>query len=146
MERKTHVSFFENGWHRAVDSARRCLCDEARSRLSALETEIDSSVRFNHARVEAARAVATQFVKYLNPARDLIVQRQQQRENFMFIGQFTLLLAKQQQYDAYQSYLEAVRDYWLARSDLKRATGGTLPSDVQIAPATIGVDGVGENR
>lgn len=34
-----------------------------------------------------------------------------------------LLLAKQQQYDAYQGYLEAVRDYWLARIDLMRTVG-----------------------
>ena len=111
----------------------------ARSRLSALEVEIDNGVRFNFARVDAARAVATQYSKYLNPAQEIIGRRQQQRQNFMFIGEFELLLTKQQQYDAYQSYLEAVGDYWLARSDLARATGGTLPSDAAIPPATIGV-------
>ena len=115
---------------------------EARSRLTALETEIGNSVRLNHARVDASRVIATQFVTLLNPAQQIIVERQQQRENFMFIGQFELLLAKQQQYDAYQSYLEAVRDYWLARSDLARATGGSLPSDARIAPASIGVETV----
>ena len=115
---------------------------EARAQMSALEVQIDHDVRFNHARVNAASAIAEQFVNYLNPAQDLIVKRQQQRENFMFIGQFELLLAKQQQYDAYQSYLEAVRDYWLARGELARATGGSLPSDAQVPPADIGVDSV----
>ena len=130
----------------------------AQARLTALESEIEASVRFNHARVDAARAIATQYVKFLNPAQGIIVQHQQQRQNFMLIGQFELLLAKQQQYDAYQSYLEAVRDFWLARADLARATGGSLPSDSQISPATIGVgdaanpsgngetSGTGENR
>ena len=114
----------------------------ARARLIALETDVGNSVRFNHARVDAARVIATQFVTLLNPAQQIIVERQQERENFMFVGQFELLLAKQQQYDAYQSYLEAVRDYWLARSDLARATGGSLPSDAQIPPASIGVETV----
>ena len=113
---------------------------DARAQMSSLEAQVDHDVRFNHARVKAARAVAELFVNYLNPAQDIIVKRQQQRENFMFIGQFELLLAKQQQYDAYQSYLEAVRDYWLARSELARATGGRLPSDAQVPPADIGVD------
>lgn len=115
---------------------------DARARLSALEAQIDHDVRFNHARVNAARAIAEQFVNYLNPAQDMIVKRQQQRENFMLIGQFELLLARQQQYDAYQSYLEAVRDYWMARGELARATGGGLPSDAQVPPANIGVDSV----
>ena len=115
---------------------------DARAQVTALEAEIDNTVRFAHARVDAARSIATQFVKFLNPAQAIIVARQQQRENFMFIGQFELLLAKQQQYDAYQSYLEAVRDYWLARSELARATGGSLPSDAQMPSADIGVDAV----
>ena len=115
---------------------------DARAQVTTIEAEIDRSVRFNHARVDAARSIATQFVKFLNPAQAIIVARQQQRENFMFIGQFELLLTKQQQYDAYQSYLEAVRDYWLARSELARATGGSLPSDAQMPPADIGVDAV----
>ena len=115
---------------------------DARAQVTAIEAEIDNTVRFDHARVDAARAIATQFVRFLNPAQAIIIARQQQRENFMFIGQFELLLAKQQQYDAYQSYLEAVRDYWLARSELARATGGSLPSDARIPPADVGVEAV----
>jgi len=51
----------------------------------------------------------------------------------MLEGQFELLLAKRQEYEAYQGYLEAVRDYWLARTDLARAVGTTLPSSAQSA-------------
>jgi len=42
---------------------------------------------------------------------------------------FELIQAKRQEYDAYQSYLEAIRDYWLARTDLMRAVGARLPSE-----------------
>ena len=117
----------------------------ARSWVSALEIEVDNGVRLGRARVEAARIITSQFVQYVNPAQQLVVERQQQRQNFMLIGQFELLLAKQQQYDGYQSYLEALRDYWLAYGDLERATGGALHGAATIALPAIGVDGLMPN-
>jgi len=56
----------------------------------------------------------------------------------MLVGVFELLLAKQQEFDAYQGYLEAVRDYWLARVDLMRAVGAQLPSDSASTESTVG--------
>ncbi len=49
---------------------------------------------------------------------------------------FELIQAKRQEYDAYQSYLEAIRDYWLARTDLLRAVGARLPSESMAAPGS----------
>jgi cobalt-zinc-cadmium efflux system outer membrane protein len=59
----------------------------------------------------------------------------------MLVGQFELLLAKQEEYDAWQGYLEAVRDYWVARSDLERAIGGALPGAA--APGAPGTPTIG---
>jgi outer membrane protein TolC len=42
----------------------------------------------------------------------------------MLIGAFDLLLAKQNELEAYQKYLEAIRDYWIFRADLQRSLGG----------------------
>ena len=56
----------------------------------------------------------------------------QKRYNFMLIGAFELLQAKQAEYDAYQGYLDAVRDYWTLRSALKLAVGGELPSSANL--------------
>jgi len=42
----------------------------------------------------------------------------------MLVGAFELILAKQAEYDAYQEYVEAVRDYWVASAELERAVGG----------------------
>ena len=47
----------------------------------------------------------------------------------MLVGVFELLQARRSQLDAYQSYVEAVRDYWLARTDLRRSVGGVLPGE-----------------
>ena len=39
---------------------------------------------------------------------------------------FAMLLAKQQEAQTERAYLEAWRDYWIARSELERAIGGKL--------------------
>jgi hypothetical protein len=49
----------------------------------------------------------------------------------MLTGAFDLLMAKQQEFEAYQKYLEAVRDYWIIRADMQRSLGGRLPSHMQ---------------
>jgi cobalt-zinc-cadmium efflux system outer membrane protein len=56
----------------------------------------------------------------------------------MLEGPFQLLLVKQAEFDAYQGYLEALRDYWVARTELTRAVGTQLPSGMNIAPETVG--------
>ena len=113
----------------------------SRARLAALELAEDNAVRLGLERLAAAHQVAEEYRRSLVPERELVVKRQQERENFMLIGQFELLLSKQQQYDAYQGYLEAIRDYWLARVDLARAVGGELPSSAATDPA-VGVEAI----
>ena len=44
----------------------------------------------------------------------------------MLLGVYQLILAKQSEFDAYREYIEALRDYWIARSDLERAVGTRL--------------------
>ena len=52
----------------------------------------------------------------------------QQHYDAMLLGVYQLLMAKQSEVNAYREYIEAVRDYWMARADLERATGGRLPT------------------
>jgi cobalt-zinc-cadmium efflux system outer membrane protein len=61
------------------------------------------------------------------PLRETTVELTQQELNYMLVGAFELIQAKQAEYDAYQEYVEAVRDYWIARTELERAVGGALP-------------------
>ena len=58
----------------------------------------------------------------------------------MLIGIFELLETKQREYDAYQGYLEVVRDYWLARVELTRAAGNTLPSSANVGKQQLDVE------
>lgn len=114
------------------------LLAQAEVELAALRLEVAHGVRLVHAKVMAARARVEQFRDALIPQREAVVLRTQEEVNFMLKGQFELLLAKQQEYDAYQGYLEAVRDYWLARTELSRQVGARLPSQVRADAPTPG--------
>jgi len=107
----------------------RALLDEQRGRLHALELSVDNAVRLGVERVRAAREIADDYRSALIPERDSALIGMQENANYMLIGTFELLLTKQEQYVAYQGYLEAIRDYWLARSELMRSVGARLPSE-----------------
>jgi cobalt-zinc-cadmium efflux system outer membrane protein len=44
----------------------------------------------------------------------------------MLLGVYQLLQARQSELEAYRDFIEALRDYWIARSDLERAIGARL--------------------
>ena len=62
------------------------------------------------------------------PLREQIVDLTLKNYNFMLSGAFELIMAKQQEFEAYQKYLEAIRDYWIIRADMQRSLGGRLPN------------------
>lgn len=109
----------------------------AEAELRELEITISNSLRRAVAEVAAARQRAEHYRTSLIPLREAIVARTQEQVNYMLVGQFELLLVKQQEYDAYQGYLEAVRDYWLARVELARTVGAPLPSAAQAGDTSL---------
>jgi cobalt-zinc-cadmium efflux system outer membrane protein len=66
--------------------------------------------------MQAAAKIADAYRESLVPASQEIVQQSQAKVNFMLMGVFELLAAKREEYDAYEAYLSAVRDYWTARA------------------------------
>lgn len=107
-----------------------------RANRDALRTDISNAVQLGHAHVAQTRAVALNYQQTLIPLRASILAQTQRHANYMLIGQFELIRAKQQQYDTYQKAFEAVRDYWLARVELASAVGSALPSDAHIQSPT----------
>lgn len=110
---------------------------QAQAELRAMEVAISNGVHRAAAEVAAARERAAQYRESLIPLRETIVARTQEEVNFMLVGPFELLRARQQEYDAYQGYLEAVRDYWIARAGLAREVGAALPSSARIGDAAL---------
>ena len=115
---------------------------EALARVQQAELSAENGVLTGAEAVAAMREVVDTHRLALVPQREAIVARQQERQNFMLIGVFELIQAKVAEYDAYQSYLEAVRDYWLARVELARVVGRRLPSDAGIDARTPSLDDI----
>lgn len=110
------------------------------SNVRRVTLDVDNGVRLAHAALQNARARIDEYRTTLIPQRIETVARAQEEVNFMLIGIFELIALKQDEYDAYQGYLEAIRDYWLARADLAFAVGTSLPSAASIGDERIDVD------
>ena len=93
----------------------------------ALVVNAHAEVRTALAHVESAERRAMQLRTVVLPARRRVVTESQLQANAMALPVFALLQARQAEVDAGQMYLDALRDYWFARADLERATGGPLP-------------------
>ncbi len=116
-----------------------------RAELRRMEVEASTAIQLAQSRVVSSRALAQRYTVEYIPLRERIVRHTQERANFMLVGPFELIRARQQEYDTYQKYIETVRDYWVARAELEREVGTRLPSDstpaglqVPIAPSAGG--------
>ncbi len=58
----------------------------------------------------------------------------QQQYDAMLLGVFQLLLARREEINAYRDYIEALRDYWIARAELDLRAGGALTSSRKATP------------
>jgi cobalt-zinc-cadmium efflux system outer membrane protein len=111
--------------------------------LAALAIDVRADVRELRAKVLTQRALVEYYRTSAIPLRERIVALSQQHYDAMLLGVYQLLQAKQAEANTYREYIEAVRDYWIARSDLSRACGGRIPGTqpsalVAPSPATGG--------
>ncbi|HXN41039.1 MAG TPA: TolC family protein, partial [Myxococcaceae bacterium] len=100
---------------------------QSEKRFTALSVDARSEVRSARIALISARQVIEHYREFLLPNRERVVALSQQRYNVMQLGVFQVLLAKQAQVEAYRQYIEAVRDYWIARVELDRSAGGSVP-------------------
>lgn len=111
---------------------------EALAHLDQMLLDVRNEVRGAVAGMQMAREVTEHYLTDLVPAREDVLARTQEEVNFMLKGVFELIVAKQAGYDAWQGYLEAVRDYWVERTRLRVAVGGRLPGQpVQNKPIEL---------
>ncbi len=111
--------------------------DAAEARLAGLELDASNDITLAHAALLNAKTRAERYRTRLIPEREAVVEQMQLEVNYMLIGVFELLAAKQQEYGAYAGYLDAVRDYWQSRVQLAQAVGQRLPSSAQQRPAAL---------
>jgi len=101
---------------------------QAQHRYAALGVEVRTQLRMARDRMLLARSRAEYYRNVVLPRRERIVSFSQQHYNFMLIGTFQLLMAKRDEITARREHIEALMDYWIARSDLEHALGGSLLS------------------
>lgn len=73
------------------------------------------------------RQLIEHYNKTLLPLKQRIVDLTLKNYNFMLMGAFDLLEAKQSEIETQQDYKAAILDYWLILTDLQRALGGKAP-------------------
>ena len=107
---------------------------QALREVEAMAVNIRSAVREARDQLVAARDLTSYIGKRLLPTQQQALNLTLEQSNFMLKGAYDLLLAKQNEVAAERSYIEAWRDYWIARTELERAVGGSLSYSNETRP------------
>lgn len=99
----------------------------AREIHHALAVRIRAAARRTRDRVIGHAERARHYRSVDLPLRDRVVQQSQLQYTAMQIGPIELLRAKEQQIEAGTRYVDALREYWMARADLGLIIAGRLP-------------------
>jgi cobalt-zinc-cadmium efflux system outer membrane protein len=99
---------------------------QAERRLEADAIAIRSEVREARDRLLAEKDLVVYYRDELVPERKRVLDLTVTNYNAMLKGPYDLLLARQNELAAERGYIDALRDYWIARADLERAVGGSL--------------------
>lgn len=100
---------------------------QAQNELEALSVEARSEVREARDLVAANRELARYYREVLLPQRIQVVNTTQLQYNAMQRNPSDLLLAKERELTTERGYVEAWRDYWIARAELEMALKGGSP-------------------
>lgn len=119
------IPLFDQGQARTL--AARSAFDRARHRYAAAAIEVRSAARGARNRLLADRARVVYYRQVILPLRREITRQTQLQYNAMQLSPFQLLQAKQEEIDAGAAYVEALRDYWITKSQLEQITSGRLP-------------------
>jgi cobalt-zinc-cadmium efflux system outer membrane protein len=105
---------------------------QAQRELEAMAINIRSEVREARDQLVAARDLTSDIGQRLLPTQQQALKLTLEQHNFMLKSAYDLLLAKQNEIVAERSYIEAWRDYWIARAELERAVGGNLSGKISL--------------
>lgn len=110
---------------------------QAERRYEGLAVDIRSEVRDAVTALYAAREVVIFYQNVVLPQRRQIVRETQLQYNAMQLSNYVLLAARENEQTAQQGYIEALRDYWIARAELDRTVGGRLGEAPSAQPTSV---------
>ena len=111
---------------------------QAVNRVAETAINARSEVRESYAGYRTAYDLARHYRDEIVPLRKTISEENVLRYNGMLIGVFELLADAREQVASVNAYLEALKGFWLAETDLQKAVGGKLP--VSMADAKLPMD------
>ncbi len=108
-----------------------------------------ASARSAATRLRAAADATRYYREVLLPLRERVVEESQLQYNGMLIGLFQLLQAKRDEVEARAAYVEQLRDFWLARTDVEQLLSGRFVSvgaaAIPVASPSGGSSGVDDH-
>lgn len=118
---------------------------QAVHRTAQVAVDARSEVRESYSAYRTSYDLAKHYRDEVVPLRKRISEENLLRYNGMLIGVFELLADSRDQVTSVTSYVEALRDYWIAETNLQTALTGRSPgaggaprSPASAAPAESG--------
>ena len=99
---------------------------QAQRQLQSLAIRIGSEVREARDTLKINRDQVAYFKKVVVPLNVQSVNQTLLQYNAMQVNTYDLFLTKQRELDTERDYIQAWRDYWISRTQLEEAVGGTL--------------------
>jgi cobalt-zinc-cadmium efflux system outer membrane protein len=104
-----------------------------------LAIEIRGAARTLADRLTTARANALEYRDVLLPLRQRVLDQTELEYNAMAVGVFQLLAAKREEIETARAYVELLREYWTARTEVERLVAGRVG-----AAARVGLGGTAQ--
>ncbi|HWO08883.1 MAG TPA: TolC family protein, partial [Polyangiaceae bacterium] len=102
---------------------------------NGMVVRVRAALRAVQVRASTARDRALYLKNTLLPMRERILEQTQLQFNAMNTSVFQLLIARRDQVEAGRSYVESLREYWLANADLEQLLAGRLPDGAMAGPS-----------
>lgn len=130
------LPIFDQGGPQVARAA--ALLRQSENRLQQRAIELRSEVRAVRDRLIRLRDRAEHYRQVVVPLSQRLVELSIQEYNYMLIGPFEVLAAKQNEIAAYRRYIETIRDWWITHAELDRLLGRQLRPDHPPAAADQG--------
>lgn len=105
---------------------------EAELKLKALENNVRSEIKQKRDHLFAMRTLVNQYRESVIPVKKQVMEETLKHQNYMLVGNYELIRAKQDEIMAQKEYIDALKEYWIARSDVEKAISSKLPLEKSI--------------
>lgn len=119
------IPLFDQGQARIARAAAELR--RAQQEYYAWGVRIRAAARAVQERMRGSQDRALYYRDIVLPLQERIVNETQLQYNAMQVGVFQLLRERERQIETGVAYVEALREYWLARSELEQILSGRLP-------------------